>query len=567
MAVLKQIKFPGMQEAVQIAVTQLERIDKANNAITLESSNTAVGVDGHPLYKIGLAIDGKTIVKDENEGLKSGLQLVYHAAKQEGDKEQSAHIALTDNAGKELSVIPVSNIVGNGVLNSSAYDAATGILTLTFAQADGTTKAVDVDLKAMLDINDMSIAEGSKDYLEVKLGTADGEGATQAVFGAKTVKVAEATVSKTGLVDAKDVKDYVDNAATGLAVSAQGDDYITAAIDAQNNKKINVSADVQNLTASAGSAGVYDANGKETTSPVAGSLSGTANSLVDGADVAAKVKTYVDGAITIEVARADAKVLAAIKALKVNDTAKDGKYVSAVSETDGKVVISRANVADAVLNGYAKGSAPDSGKEAVAATDDVKGAISKLEHQVDAAKAAATAAVKALDATVGSTTVETGKHVAVEVVETDGKLTGLTVTESDIASNAALDAEIAARKAVDGQEGQTYVANTRTNYISGATSLNDADIKLDAALKAEADRAKLAETSIDSVVGLTKAADDETRTYTNEGEYIGKAQTNTVASDIKALDTKLNEVAGKLAGVQYQVSGTTLEFFGINPKA
>lgn len=42
--------------------------------------------------------------------------------------------------------------------------------------------------------------------------------------------------------------------------------------------------------------------------------------------------------------------------------------------------------------------------------------------------------INMLDATVGSQTVADGKHVAVEVVEADGKLTTLTVTESDIAS-------------------------------------------------------------------------------------------------------------------------------------
>ena len=41
-----------------------------------------------------------------------------------------------------------------------------------------------------------------------------------------------------------------------------------------------------------------------------------------------------------------------------------------------------------------------------------------------------------LDATVGSTTVETGKHIAVEIVEEDGVLTGVTVTEDNIASAA-----------------------------------------------------------------------------------------------------------------------------------
>ena len=539
MAILKKILFPGMNEAAQIAVTQLQLIKGANNAITLESSNTGVEDNGHPLYEIGLAIDGKTIVKDETEGLKSGLQLVYHEAKKVGDANQSAHIALTDHDGKELSVIPVSNIVGNGVLKSSAYDAATGILTLTFAQADGTTKAVDVDLKAMLDINDMSIAENSKNYLEVTLGTAGTEGETQAVFGAKTVKVAEASDTKTGLVDAKDVKDYVDTKAADLAVSAQGDEYITAAVDGKNKKKINVSADVQYLTATAGTPAEYNAEGAQTKDKVAGTLEGVAQSLVDGADVATKVKTYVDGAVAIEVARADAKVLAAVKALHFTDAAVAGQYVSAVSETDGVISVNRLNVADAVLNGYAKGSAPVSGEEAVAATDDVKGAISKLEHQVDDAKAAATAAAKAATTKVVEGT-DSGDNLEIaSVKESDGSTT-YTINLTDVASKAALDAEIAARKA--------------------------ADTTLTQSLQAEVTRAKSAETSIDSVVGLTKAAEGETRTYTNEGVYIGKAETNTVASDIKALDTELNKVAGTLAGVQYKVNGTTLEFFGITEK-
>ena len=344
MAILKQIKFPGMQKAAQIAVTQLKRKDEANNALTLTSENTDVDANGHPVYTIGLAVDGKTILKGENDALKSGLQLVYHEAGKEGDAQKAAHIALTDSEGKELSVIPVSDIVGNGILKSSAYDPATGILTLTFAQADGTTKAVEVDLKAMLDINDMSIAENSKNYLEVTLGTAEVEGETQAVFGAKTVKVAEATAEKTGLVDAKDVKDYVDSKATDLAITAEGDNYINAAVDGTNNKKINVSADVQLLEASAGKVGVYNEEGEQTTAPEAATLTGVAQSLVDGADVAAKVKTYVDGAVAIEVARADAKVLAAVKALDAtvkdglspDDQVAEGKHVGVkVVETDG----------------------------------------------------------------------------------------------------------------------------------------------------------------------------------------------------------------------------------------
>lgn len=250
-------------------------------------------------------------------------------------------------------------------------------------------------------------------------------------------------------------------------------------------------------------------------------------------------------------------VSTAVEGLDVTDTAEEGKYVSKVSETDGKIAVVRANVSDAVLNGYAKGTAPAAGTEGVTADDDVKGAIAKLEHQVDAAKAAATTKVAKDNA---------ASHLTLESSTAADGSTTYTIGESDIASKTVLDAEIAARKAVDGQTGDTYAKNGGTNYISVATSLNDADVKLDAAIKAEETRANSAETSIDAAIGLTKGTSDETRTYANTGEYIGKKTSNTVASDIKALDTKLKEVADGLAAVQYKVNGTTLEFFGISEK-
>lgn len=247
-------------------------------------------------------------------------------------------------------------------------------------------------------------------------------------------------------------------------------------------------------------------------------------------------------------------VSTAVENLDVDDTAKDGEYVSQVSETNGKIAVVRANVSDAVLNGYAKGTNAD----AILETDSLKVALGKLENQVDKAKAAATTKVEKDNATTHLTLASS--------TAADGSTT-YTIGESDIASKTALDKEIAARKAVDGQSGDTYAANVGTNYISGAASLNDADVKLDAALKAEVVRANSAETSIDAAIGLTKGENNETRTYANTGEYIGKKTSNTVASDIKALDTQLKKVTDDLAKVQYKVNGTTLEFYGMTEHA
>lgn len=201
-----------------------------------------------------------------------------------------------------------------------------------------------------------------------------------------------------------------------------------------------------------------------------------------------------------------------IEALDYADTAVTGQYVSEVDETNGVISVQRANVSEATLNNYSKGS----DATAVAATDTVNQAISKLENQVDAAKAAATTKVEK-DANANHITLSSATSVS------DGSVT-YTIGESDIASATALtetastlynmvtaetqtreseddrleelisgltddlEAEIAARKAVDGQNGDTYAANTGANYISGATNLNDADVKLDTALKGVDDR-------------------------------------------------------------------------------
>lgn len=186
---------------------------------------------------------------------------------------------------------------------------------------------------------------------------------------------------------------------------------------------------------------------------------------------------------------------------KTDDAAVAGQYVAAIEETDGVVAVkTRANVSEAVLNNYAKGT----DATAVDATDTVNQAISKLENQVDKAKAAAT--TKVVEGT------DAGNNM--EIVPTTGADSSVTYTVNltDVASKAALDAEIAARKAVDGQNGDTYAANTGATYISGASSLNDADVKLDTALKAVADRSVVESGSVENYVNLDVATDASGKT-------------------------------------------------------
>lgn len=74
-------------------------------------------------------------------------------------------------------------------------------------------------------------------------------------------------------------------------------------------------------------------------------------------------------------------------------------------------------------------------------------------------------------------------HITVESrEETDGHIV-YTIGSDNIASADSIAAETETRKTIEGQSGNTYTANTGATYISGATSLNDADVKLDEAIK------------------------------------------------------------------------------------
>lgn len=277
----------------------------------------------------------------------------------------------------------------------------------------------------------------------------------------------------------------------------------------------------------------------------------------------------------------------AVAGLDVTDTAKAGQYVSQVSETDGKIAVERANVSGAVLNGYAKGSAPVAGSEAVAASDTINTAISKLEHQVDAAKAATTAAIEALDKedTAAEGQVVTAVSTADGIAQpTKANFAGITLggfeqdtsATGEIASTDTLAAALnkLENKIEAAADDHTVVENATSNthvIVSGTPNGNggttytvtENDIASAQALTNEIKRAQDAEKEIADKVGLT--GDEGKRTFTPTTNY-GTGSTS-VVDNMQKLDTALNDVSVKVNAIQYKVNGTTLEFYGMTKHA
>lgn len=168
----------------------------------------------------------------------------------------------------------------------------------------------------------------------------------------------------------------------------------------------------------------------------------------------------------------------------------NAKAVVTVVEADGKITSVSLEDKDIA-------SAASLGTKTDASTVDT--AFGRIAKEVADRKAA----IQALDATVNSTG---GSKVKVQVVEADGVITGVTVTETDIAS---------------------------------AKGLSD-----------EVTRAKGAEDKIEASVGL--AADGSHKTAT--GNYTSSA--TTIAGEISALDTQVKKNADAIGTVKnYTVNG------------
>lgn len=265
-----------------------------------------------------LTIDGNSIT--------NALSLVYVPAVD----STPAHIALSDKSGKELTTINVSDIIGNGMLKTTAYDQTTGILKLTFNQADGTTKDVEVDLKTMLDLDDIVVSADSTDYLKTDLPT------TTSDAGQLTIGLTEKSKAA-----------------------------INGAEDALHSAKVTFDANTAKYATAAEPAVVGDANAKTSTQELSLNVVDTLNNLATGTNALASAKAakeYVD-AKNVD-AEGDAYVTASAAANKVTVAATDKTKASLAladtavqSITPGFNSVVDGTVQLVTLDGAVKGTA------------------------------------------------------------------------------------------------------------------------------------------------------------------------------------------------------------------
>lgn len=377
-----------------------------------------------------------------------------------------------------------------------------GKFVQSVSQSDGQVAAVAADLTAAavaataISGNDSTVAVVGDTVAEQiqslgqTLKTVEGNAAKY-----KVVKLSDAEVSALGDANVKEaykVVSYVGADVEGTQYTTVGEPIKIYKDGNLKDAKLGTGKDAQKLILTYTKSDGTDAEVKVDFAAIAFNTEfKNGLQVAENGEVSVKIDATSEGFLTVG---ADGVKLAGVQ--DAINTAVANKNVSAVGDdyitataADNKVTV-RADVqgltvtttsgADSTIAGVDK-SLVD-GKEVA----DKVAAFTNARIGEEIAK---------LDATVGEAAVAADKHVAVQVVEADGKITAVNVNEKDIASKTALDAEVdRATKAEDKIEASVGLAadgshvTTTGNYTKTATTVVGEIAALDAQLKIISDK-------------------------------------------------------------------------------
>ena len=186
-----------------------------------------------------------------------------------------------------------------------------------------------------------------------------------------------------------------------------------------------------------------------------------------------------------------------LAAVNVQDFLEESEFASGVTATNHVVHGVVDPTSESVVTAYTQNGQNSTANVLSVGANGFK--VGNIQAAIDAAVEKATTAVALQDDTQAGTAVQVSQHVTLSSATADNGKVTYTIHTNDIASKADLDTEVA--------------------------------------------RAKTAETAIDGLVGLTKAADSETRTYGHTGAHYVSG--TTVKGDVEQLDAAVYALSGK----------------------
>ena len=235
----------------------------------------------------------------------------------------------------------------------------------------------------------------------------------------------------------KHIKDVVSDNTADLAVKAEGDTYVNAKIAGDDNKKVVVTANVDEIT-------VSKTGDSDTT------MSGVGTTLVSGGEVATKVSDFVNARVGEEVAKLDATVSFDTTNVNIAIVETDGKLTSVTVSEDYAVVrrVARTDQQEESIE------FTDADKDKLIKSDDLKKVADYAKDLYGHEVADRSKAIADLDAVVTS---DDAAVATVKVVEENGKITDVVVTNVSAGVTTGSD-----------EGGRTLSATTNTGAVTGA---------------------------------------------------------------------------------------------------
>ena len=434
MAVLKKIKF-GTGEATPIAQTVVTAA--SGSVLSVDGTNTGLNDDANPSYAVDVNIDGATLTKDT-----TGQQAVLKVG-----TVPAAQVSVADSAG---------------VFTAENVETALKELKDDIADVDSKAKSYTI-IKETSETENVTLDSNVKEQYRL-----------------------QQTIGETSKFVGETIKIYKDSSLKSVALNGQNLDFTYILADGTEST---VSVDVSTFLAeSEFKNGLQVTNGE--VSAKLGQGLDFGGETGENQSIKVKVDSTSESFLTVS---ADGVKLAGVQdaiAAAVNnldfttDAAVAGQYVAAIEETDGVVAVkTRADVSAAKLNNYTKGK----DGTAVAATDTINEAFSKIEVSI-----------------------EKNEHVTAAALNNiNAKIDGMD-------------------KAADAVAGQVV------------TTVSEAD----------------------GVVSETKSAVKDLQL----GGYSKTADTGAIAGT-DTINVALSKLENGVGAIQYKVTGTTLEFFGMSAHA
>ena len=481
-------------------VAEIERIDATATRNKVKSTgNTIVVTEATEGTNLETNIDNKTILSNNGE-LKTGLKVMPLAA---GELESNVREAfrLVDNEGRPvdgttIKIYKSSSLVSIELINVDGID----YVRITYIDNEGTTQTMDLNIQKLIfeaEFKD-GLVVNENGEVRVKIDP------TSEVF---------LTVSSEG-VKVSGLQNAINTAVAAEAARA------TAAEDS-------ISANVTTLSS--------------TTETFSASTVAKFEVMESGWNVPGSIKHTIEDAFVKSVAVGSSEDSNKTLMRYYNDGDEHKYYVS-------------SNASDMYYNSLPLSAVikniEDKNAQSSSAIDELSAAtineVARLDRRIDNETTRATAAENSISGTVNTLSAATES----EIERIEGKLSDNERVTSE-AINQLKDeldrTEEGAGLNEDGSYHKHNIVGDMANYITNATSLDDADMMLDSALKAESDRAIAAEESISGIVNTFSATTEST--IRNLQEQLTEAN-----SIIETLKTEIQTLSGVVETIESQMA-------------